>query len=105
MQGSRQLRWAFAFAILLVALTCGSATAYASSGGTAPPGSSAGSTHSGGTSPKDPSSARGHSSTGGVSPSATRTPTAPVQPQQPKKKKKKKHRRRRHHHPTPHTPA
>ena len=94
-----------AMAVLVVALACGTSTASAATGGTSAP--SAGSTStstSGGVAPGIKTPTGTSHSTGGISPSTVRPPSAPVKPKTPKKKKKK--RKRRHHHaPRPPQPA
>jgi membrane-bound lytic murein transglycosylase B len=96
MQGGNLVRSTLAIVILLIALACGTASASAATGGTSAPsgGSSepSGSSQSGGTGPKS-SSGSSNAQTGGISPSSTRTPSAPVKAKKPKKKKRK---RRRH---------
>lgn len=73
MQGCIKLRCAFVIAVLVAAVACGTSTASADTGGVAP---TVGPVSHGPTSP-----------TGGISPAAVRTPTAPVKP--------RKHKRRR----------
>jgi membrane-bound lytic murein transglycosylase B len=97
MQGGNRIRSTLAVAGLVLALACGTSTASAATGGTsAPSGGSTSSSTSGGVAPTGTSH-----STGGISPSTVRPPSAPVKPKAPKKKKKK--RKRRHHasHPAP----
>jgi membrane-bound lytic murein transglycosylase B len=103
MQGGNPLRSTFAVVILLIAMAFGTASASAASGGTSAP-SGGGSSPSGGSGPsgKTPTGAPSHSgTTGGISPSTVRPPSAPV-----KKRKKPKKRKppRRHPAPAP-TPA
>src|SRR3954469_11592493 len=86
MQGANRFRSAFAILVLLVALTCGSGSASAATGGVVPVPSSGGS--SGGTTPGTTAT---HGPTGGISPSTVRPADKPVKP-----KKKKRKRRRRH---------
>jgi membrane-bound lytic murein transglycosylase B len=92
MQGVNGFRSAFAIAVLLVALACGTASASAATGGVAPPTGS--STSSGGTSP---ATVTPSGPSGGVSPYSVKPPHAPVKPKKAKAKKRK--RRRRHHAP------
>jgi membrane-bound lytic murein transglycosylase B len=91
-----RLRLAVLALTLVLALAAASSAAAATGGTTAPSsGGSTGSTGSAG-------GVTSGSATGGISPSAVRTPHAPVKPKKPKKKK---HKRRRHHHPpATHTP-
>jgi membrane-bound lytic murein transglycosylase B len=99
MQGCIRVRLTLAFAILATALACGSASAWAATGGTSAPGSTS-SAASGGVGPKSPGSTTTSAHTGGISPSSVRTPSAPVKPKKPKKKKRKRRR-----HPAVHAPA
>ena len=111
MQGGNRIRSVLAMAVLLLALACGTTSAAAATGGTtAPSGSSGGSSSSGGTAPsssqsgtKTPTSTGSTRTTGGISPSAVRPPSAPVKPKKPKKKKRK--RRRHPHHTSQPAPA
>jgi membrane-bound lytic murein transglycosylase B len=95
MQGGKPVRSAFAIAVLVIAMACGTTSASAASGGVSAPSSGS----------STPTSTGGSARTGGISPSAVRPPTAPVK--KPKKPKKKKPRRRHHaprtptRHPTP----
>ena len=104
MQGGFRIRSTLAMAALLIALACGTTTASAATGGTsAPSGGSTSSSTSGGVAPGTRTPTGTSHSTGGISPSAVRPPSAPVKPKSPKKKKKK--RKRRHHTSHPAQPA
>jgi membrane-bound lytic murein transglycosylase B len=106
MQGGNLFRSTLAIAVLLLALACGTASATAATGGTgAPSGSTSSGSSSGGVAPTSGTKSTSPSGrTGGISPSAVRTPHAPVKPKKAKKPKKRK-KRRRHPHPAPQPPA
>jgi membrane-bound lytic murein transglycosylase B len=106
MQGGNPVRSAFAIVVLLVALACGTSSASAATGGTAPP-SDGGSipSNTGGTTPRGPSGAGAPAGpTGGVSPSAVRPPSAPVKGKKPKKRKRRRRRHPVHAPPKPPKP-
>jgi membrane-bound lytic murein transglycosylase B len=96
MAGANPLRSTLLIAILLLALSCGAASASAATGGTSAP-SGGGTTSSGSGSSTSTKGSTGATApqgqTGGVSPSSVRPPSAPVKPRKPKRRKK---RRRRH---------
>jgi membrane-bound lytic murein transglycosylase B len=94
MQQGRLLRVsACALAILLVTFAVAAGSAAGSTGGTTAPSSAAGGTAPGTRTPSGATSPAGR--TGGISPTAVRTPTKPVKP------RKKRKRRRHAHAPAP----